>query len=129
MTYPSTGLKHCYSFPARGDRHDRRMTSSLIAAISGRRARRACADRQVGDNPGRARVTTGTAVAKANRVSPLVGNQQREHGTVVHQDGNLIAQPGGEGASSEASGSSRMRKSGSTANARARATRRARTER
>ena len=76
----------------------RRMTSSLdcgdlgISALAARRA-----DRQVGDNPGRARRQQEQAVAEANCVVHVMGYQQRYHGTVVHQHGDLIAQTGGEG--------------------------------
>jgi hypothetical protein len=56
-----------------------------------------CADGQVGENPGRARRQQEQAVAETNRVVYVMGHQQRYHGTVVHQDGNLIAQTGGEG--------------------------------
>ena len=76
----------------------RRMMSSLIAAISASpRSLRGVRIGQVGENPGRARRQQEQAVAKANCVVHVMGNQQRYHGTAVHQHGNLIAQAGGEG--------------------------------
>ena len=76
--------------PSRDVRLDR---SDL--GFASRAARRA--DRQVGENVGRARRQQEQTVAEANRIVDIVGDQQRHHGTAVHQHRDLLAQAGGEG--------------------------------
>ena len=85
-------------FPARGiavdPPHDVQLDRGDLG-VSARAAR--CTDRQLGEKAGRARRQQEQAVAEANRIVHVMGNQQRYHGAVVHQHGNLIAHTGGEG--------------------------------
>jgi hypothetical protein len=48
-------------------------------------------------DPSRARRQEEHAVAEANRIVRVVGDKQCQHGTAVHQRGDLVAQTGGKG--------------------------------